>query len=251
MILLEHSMQRTLRTVLTTAVVFTLAAGVARADRIYVVRGDDSYSIGPATQNHADIFYAGTEHLSIVRSAGERRYVAEVTYTRTDEAGKAIVHARFVQDLESSGDFIDRTDDDPDFLTVLNQPFAVQLDPTTMEDLTKLHGSVPFKATSPLGGAQLRGLLRSTSAGIVGGARAIGVRFQADGPMSGSLPEHPGAVLAGRMHIDGVAYYAATDALLVYLDATLTIEGSLQDDQNAIPVRIVYRRTFSPARGER
>jgi hypothetical protein len=248
MILLEHSMHRTLRTVLATAVVFTLAAAIARADQMYSVRGDDRYSIGPAAQNRTDIVYAGTEDLTMARSGGARRYVAEVTYTRTDESGKAIVHAKFVQDLEPSGDFVDLTDEDPDFLTVLNQPFAVQLDPTTMDDLTKLHGSVPFKATSPLGGAQLQGFLRSTAAGIVGGERAIGVRFHADGPMDGTLPQHPDAILAGRMHIDGVAYYAAGNALLVYLDATLTIDGSLRDEQNAIPVKIIYRRTFSTQR---
>lgn len=244
----KHSMHRILlRTVATTAVVFALALTAARADQLYTVRGDDRYSIGSAADS-TSIAYSGSEHLRVGRAGAARRYVAEVTYTKTDEAGKAIVHARFVQDMEPNGDFVDRTDDDPDFLTVLNQPFAVQLDPTTMSDLAKLHGLVPFKAVSPLGGAQLAGFLRSATAGMVGGIPAIGVRFQADGPMDGTLPEHPGAVLAGRMHIDGVAYYAASSAILVSLDATLTIDGSLRDEQNAIPVKIVYRRSFVPAR---
>jgi hypothetical protein len=240
-------MHRGFRTVLTSAVIFALASTLARADQLYAVSGDDRYSIGPVA-DRTDIVYDGSERLTIVHAGDTRRYIAQVTYTRTDEAGKAIVHARFVQDLEPSGDFIDRTDDDPDFLTVLNQPFAVQLDPTTMNDLRHLHGSVPFKATSPLGGAQLQGYLRSAAAGMIAGTPAIGVHFQADGPMDGTLPQHPGAVLAGRMHIDGVAYYAASDALLISLDATLTIDGNLRDDQNAIPVKITYRRTFTPKR---
>lgn len=243
----KHDMHRTARTVLTTAAVFALAFTCARADQLYAVRGDDRYSIGSAA-NQTDIVYSGKEHLLVEHAGAARRYVADVTYTKSDEAGKAIVHARFVQDMEPNGDFVDRTDSDPDFLTVLNQPFAIQLDPTTMGDLAKLHGLVPFKATSPLGGAQLAGFLRSATSGMVGGIRAVGVRFQADGPMDGTLPEHPGAVLAGQMHIDGIAYYAASSALLVYLDATLTIDGSLRDEQNAIPVKIVYRRTFTPAR---
>jgi hypothetical protein len=226
------------RTVLWTAVVFALAWSFARADQLYSVTGDD---------RRADIAYAGTERLSIVRQGHMRRYVAVVTYTRSDEAGKAIVHARFVQELESNGDLVDRTDADPDFLTVLNQPFAVQLDPTTMGDLRRLRGEVPFKAVSPLGGAQLVGFLRSAGSGIVGGMAAVGVRFEADGPMSGSLPEHPGATLAGRMHVDGTAYYRSRDALLLALDATLTIDGSLRGDHDAsIPVRITYHRKIAP-----
>jgi hypothetical protein len=235
-----------LRTVLTTAVVFTLASSFARADQFYSVAGDDRYSIGAAL-DQTEIAYTGRERLSIVRQGRARRYVAEVTYTRSDAEGRAIVHARFVQDLESDGDLVDQTDDDPDFLTVLNQPFAVQLDPQTMGDLRRLHGEVPFKATSPLGGAQLRGYLRSAGSGMVGGTAAVGVRFEADGPMSGELPEHPGATLAGRMHLDGTAYYGEYDALLLALDATLTIDGSLRGDHDAsIPVRITYRRTITP-----
>lgn len=235
-------MHSPIRTVLTIAVTFALASTLARADQLYSVRGDDRYSIGSAL-DRTDIVYAGTERLRIAGSGKTRRYVAEVTYTRTDEAGKAIVHARFVQELDADGDFVDRSDDDPDFLTILNQPFAVQLDPTTMNDLRTLHGTVPFKAVSPLGGAQLTGVLRSAAAGRIDGVRAVGVRFEADGPMDGTLPQHPGAVLAGRMHIDGTAYYGEPGALLLSLDATLTIDGSLRgDNDSSIPVKITYRR---------
>ena len=57
-----------------------------------------------------------------------------------------------MQVLRADGTFEDRVDNDPDFLTILNQPFAVQLDGATLRDLRALHGRVPFSATSPLGG---------------------------------------------------------------------------------------------------
>jgi hypothetical protein len=235
------------RTVLTTALIFALAGTLARADQRYSVVGDDQYSVG-AGADRTDIAYMGSEVLVVEHAGKTRRYIATVNYTRSDDAGKAILHARFVQEMEPDGSFVDKQDDDPDFLTVLNQPFAVQLDPTTLGDLQRLHGSVPFRAVSPLGGAQLRGYLRSAPAGLVGGKLAIGVRFQADGPMDGTLPDHPGAVLAGTMHIDGTAYYAAHGALLVSLDATLTIDGSLRSDRAAVPVTITYRRAIAPQR---
>jgi hypothetical protein len=235
-----------IRTVLSTALVFLLASGLARADQLYQVSGADRYSIGNALDN-TDIIYTGSERLHVARRDGGRQYTAVVSYVRTDDAGKAAAHARFVQELEPDGEFVDKVDDDPDFLTILNQPFAIQLDPVTMADLRKLHGSVPFRATSPLGGAELHGTLRSATSGLVGGERSVGVRFRADGPMDGTLPEHPGAVLAGRMHIDGTAYYAIRTDLLVSLDATLTIDGALRGDDHAVPVRITYRRTIAPA----
>jgi hypothetical protein len=235
------------RTVLSTALAFALTSSIARADQLYNVTGTDRYSIGNALDK-TDIVYAGSEHLRIEHHGNARVYTADVSYVRTDDAGKAAVRARFVQELGADGTFVDKDDDDPDFLTVLNQPFAVQLDPVTMGDLRKLRGPVPFKAVSPLGGAQLRGTLRSAARGLVGGETAVGVRFQADGPMDGALPEHPGAVLAGRMHIDGTAYYGTSSDLLLSLDATLTIDGALRGDDHAVPVRITYRRTIAPAR---
>jgi hypothetical protein len=113
-----------------------------------------------------------------------------------------------------------------------------------LRDLEHLHGMVPFEAASPLGGAQLTGYLRSARSGDIDGQHVVGVRFEAHGPMSGSLPEHPTAVLQGTMRMNGTAYYAANGALLMALDATLTIEGKLRSGSNAVPVRIVYQRTI-------
>jgi hypothetical protein len=42
--------------------------------------------------------------------------------------------------------------------------------------------------------------------------------------------------------MDGIAYYALDDALLLALDATLTIRARLIDSAQAVPVQITYRR---------
>ena len=91
----------------------------------------------------------------------------------------------------------------------------------------------------------MHGFLRPTVAGaVVAGKDATGVRFSATGPMTGALPDHPQALLDGVIHMDGTAYYALAGALLVSLDATLTIEGKLRDKDSTLPVRIVYHRTI-------
>jgi hypothetical protein len=220
-----------------------LLAAPARAGQTYDVSGVDSYSLGSAVPS-ARIVYAGTQHLSITVHGKERRYEATVQYTRTDDHGKASVRARFTQELNGKGYFDDLSDQDPDFLTILNQPFAVQLDRATLRGLQTLRGSVPFEATSPLGGAKLHGSLRHVAGGLVNGVPVIGVRFEAEGPMSGEVPKHPNAEITGKIRMDGTAYYAKPDALLLELDATLTIDGKLANGDNEVPVRITYHRVI-------
>ncbi len=236
------------RAVAVLAVLLAVAPACARADETYAVAGQDVYRIGDAVPE-TKIAYTGTQHLSVARDGNGARFVAEATYTRTDDSGKSTVHARFVQQMNRDGSFQDRVDDDPDFLTILNQPFAIQLDPTTMHDLQRLHGSVPFEATSPLGGARLHGFLRPAGKGRIRNVPSTGVRFTAQGPMTGSLPQHPEDRLNGSIRMDGTAYYSQRDSMLVALDATLTIEGKLANDGTAVPVRIVYHRTIRAGQG--
>lgn len=207
----------------------------------YAVTGEDTYSIGKAL-SRTHIFYRGTEVLDVADNAQGRRYDAQAAYTRTDEAGTANAHAHFTQEMLRDGSFEDGSDDDPDFLTILNQPFAIQLDARTLTDIERLRGLVPFAAASPLGGSRLSGHLSAAPPGLVHGQSAIGVRFAAGGPMTGTLPDHPDALLSGTMRMNGTAYYGAQGALLLALDATLTIDGTLQDGKDSIPVKIVYRR---------
>ncbi len=236
------------RAVAVLAVLLAAALACARADETYGVTGQDIYRIGD-TVPETKIAYTGTQHLSVARDGSGARFVAEATYTRTDDSGKATAHARFVQQMTRDGSFQDRVDEDPDFLTILNQPFAIELDATTMHDLQRLHGSVPFEATSPLGGARLHGFLRPAGKGRIKNVSSTGVRFSAQGPMTGSLPQHPEDSLNGSIHMDGTAYYSERDSMLVALDATLTIQGKLANDGTAVPVRIIYHRTIRAGEG--
>ena len=249
MILLREQMLRPLGAAIVAVALIPSLTTRALAAQTYGVAGEDTYHVGLA-MSATHITYAGVERLDIVTEGHGRRYVADATYSRVDDSGKAAAHAHFVQELQPDGSFEDRTDDDPDFLTILNQPFAVQLDDATLLDIERLRSMVPFQAASPLGGSKLSGYLRSAPSGKVDGQKVAGVRFEADGPMSGTLPQHPDALLLGTMHMDGTAYYATHGALLLALDATLTIDGKLQSGKESVPVKIVYHRLIraeSPA----
>ena len=213
-----------------------------RSDHHYAVSGSDTFTVGDHTA--ARVIYAGTERLRVTSTGKTTRYDADARYTRTDDSGSSDARASFVQELLASGSFEDRFDDDPDFLTVLNQPFAIALDAATLRDLRNLHGRVPFDTASPITGATLHGSLRRGPTGTIGGLPAIGVRFDASGAMRGPLPDRPEVAIDGMMRMDGIAYYAQNGALLVSLEARLTITGTLHESGTATPVRIVYLRTI-------
>jgi hypothetical protein len=229
-------------TALSIFAVLLVTASVALGDQQYAMNGEDVYRVGSGG-SISRVLYSGTQRLSVERQGKQATYDAQARYERSAGDAKAGVNARFVQELMPNGSFEDRIDEDPDFLTILNQPFAVQLDAATMRDLRGLRKPVPFDATSPLGGeAVLRGFLRPGTRGEINGRPAIAVRFEAEGPMSGPLPDHSDTTMTGRMHMDGSAYYSLDDAMLLALDATLTIDAQLRNGQQTEPVRIVYRR---------
>ena len=115
--------------VASVALIATLVAltGPALADQQYTVSGVDAFTVGG--QPAAKISYSGAERLHVVQRPTGVRFEAEVHYTRSDDVPPASARGRFVQVLDSGGTFEDRIDDDPDFLTILNQPFAVWLVP--------------------------------------------------------------------------------------------------------------------------
>ncbi len=208
----------------------------------YRTAGEDLYRVGSTPPTY--IRYTGTQVLSLRRDGAGLSFTAQALCRRTDPAGTTTERARFVQELLADGTFSDRVDDDPDFLTILNQPFAVRLDATTIHDLEELHAPVPFSAASPVGSGSLNGALRPGIPGILEGHHVVGVQFEADGSVNGPLQGHD-ATIAGRIHLDGTAYYDARQALLLALDARLTIDGVLSGAHlAAVPVRIVYDRTI-------
>jgi hypothetical protein len=216
----------------------------AHADLQYQTAGEDIYRI-ESSATVSRVTYAGSERLSIRRDGRAVRFEAQARYTRTAPSGKTNAEALFVQTLEPNGSFEDRVDDDPEFLTILNQPFAVRLDAATLRDVRALRGRIPFSATSPLGGTTLlRGFLRPGVNGTIQGRPTVAVRFEAEGPMNGTLPGHADATVVGSMQMDGTAYYALDDAVLLGLNVTMTIQARLHEHQPSVsvPVRIIYRR---------
>jgi len=188
------------------------------------------------------VSYAGTERLTVTRHGKQVRFEARALYTRNGPDGKSRGDARFVQVLSSSG-LEDRVDSDPDFLTILNQPFAVWLDKTTLADLRMLRSRVPFSASSPLGDATvLRGFLRPGASGPIDGRPTVAVRFEAAGAISGDLPGHADGAVSGTMRMDGTAYYAIESAMLMALSVTLTLDAHLtQAHQSAsVPLHITF-----------
>lgn len=238
--------ESTIKAAAALATVFALSPLPALAELQYDTAGEDLYNLqsgGAASR----VSYAGTERLSIAPEGKDVRFSVRARYVRDGPDGKRNGEAFFVQVLHGDGSFEDRVDNDPDFLTILNQPFAVRLDGATLRDLQALHGRVPFSATSPLGGeAVLRGFLRPAIAGPVDGKPTVAVRFEAGGAMNGALPGHADATVAGAMHMDGVAYYAIADATLLALTVTLRIDARLARGRPApsVPVRITYRRSI-------
>jgi hypothetical protein len=223
-----------------------LAPQAAPADLQYATTGEDLYRI-ESTGTFTRVSYAGTESLSIAREGRSVRFAASAQYTRQGPDGKTRGEARFVQVLQPNGSFVDRVDNDPDFLTILNQPFAVWIDGPTLRDLRAMRSRVPFSAASPLGDATLlQGFLRPGVAGPIDGSPTVAVRFEAQGPMSGTLPGYADATVSGTMRMDGTAYYALNGADLLAFSVTLTLDARLAQGRPAVsvPVRITYRRSM-------
>ena len=95
--------------------------GGALADQQYAVHGEDVYRVG-AAGIVSRVEYAGEERLTVVRTDGRTRYDAQARYSRSSADGSAHANARFVQELRTGGSLVDKLDEDPDFLTILNQP---------------------------------------------------------------------------------------------------------------------------------
>ena len=216
----------------------------ARADQRYAVSGSDRYQIG-SSDLQTNISYSGTQQLTIRTVGKQTQFRADAKYLRIDESGRVPTHAAFVQILTPQGELQDRTDGDPDYLTVLNQPFAIELDQQTLHDLLRLRNAVPFEFPAPVMGGTLRGYLRRGANELVASQNALAVNFDATGPMAGPLPDRAAMTMRGTMRMHGTAYYAMSgNPLLLALNETLTISGTLQNGSRRSPVTITYERTI-------
>jgi hypothetical protein len=231
------------------ALLGVLAGGLGSATRgadAYLVTGRDSFAIGQDDIT-SEVTYAGRETLAVSHRGGTTRYDARVAYERSDGTASTTANAEYVADVTSAGDTLDTEDDDPDYLTVLNQPFAAELDPGTLADLRSLRGTIPFEFPSPVSGTSLHGYLRHVPSGMLGTHRSIGVTFEAAGAMLGKLPDRPGLVLHGTVSMHGTAYYDVRTALLLSLETTVTIAGSVSNRADKNPVTITFARRIRSA----
>ena len=96
----------------------------------YQTAGEDVYRI-ETSQSLSRVRYAGTQLLRIAHEGDGLRFDAQASYVREAPDGKSSARAHFVQTLSRDGGFEDVLDEDPEFLTILNQPFAVRLDDST------------------------------------------------------------------------------------------------------------------------
>ncbi|MDQ2858596.1 MAG: hypothetical protein M3R53_08105 [Candidatus Eremiobacteraeota bacterium] len=209
-------------------------------DQSYSVDGKDSFSI--AGDIRSEISYSGTQTLRIRRHGKRSRYAAHVEYRRSDGPASTDATSDYVAEMLPSGEIVESSEHDPDYLTVLNQPFAAQLDRQTLGDLRHMGGTMPFDFPSPFTGSSLHGYLRHIGGGTLGPRHATGVRFEAAGPMKGALPDRPGVTLAGTITMRGTAFYDSTSAVLLALDSTVTINGTLSNRAGNDPVTITYER---------
>ena len=232
----------------------TVALGLATAPALadpqshsYTLDGSDAFRI-TGRQLQSLITYHGSEVLTYQSVAHATKYHATVTYVRNDGGNvTSRTHAAFELTMNAAGDVTDVQDADPDYLTILNQPFSIQLDGPTMHDLRNLARAVPFDFPSPMTGAPLHGSLRRLTDGRLAGAHVLGIAFSASGPLEGSLPERPALALSGTIRMNGTAFYADADALLLALDATLLIEGRVGGNAGNDTVTITYKRSIRPA----
>jgi hypothetical protein len=211
----------------------------------YTIDGEDSYQVA-GHANRTQISYAGTQRLSIERQGTVTHFTATVNYDRRESGAATHATGAFSTRILANGEQHDESDGDPDYLTILNQPFSIELDAPTLRDLHSLTRAVPFDFPSPMTGALLHGSLRRLPDGMLDGRRVLGIAFVAHGPLNGALPDRPDEALSGTITMNGTAYYAYASALLLALDATLQIEGRVANSGQSDPVTIVYKRTIRP-----
>lgn len=214
----------------------------ALADQIYAVDGRDSFSVG-ARDLRRDIVFSGKETLSSIRGSDGTRFVVTVEYSRAAQGNRAQAHANFISTVKPTGEQQDEVNGDPDYVSILNQPFSIELDLPTMREVARIATPAPFTFVLPITGAPLTGSIRSGGVAYVAGERALGVVFEAEGPVHG-LIGNVGVALDGRIRMRGTAYYSFDSAVLRALDTQLTISGTIAGDPDRKAVSIVYRRTI-------
>lgn len=236
-------MRRPLSVIAATLIFACSGAERVLADETYKVWGSDRFQT-PTGEVHGEIAYAGRQSLSIRRERSVTIYRSRAEYDRSERGAPAREHAvaTFASAATPDGEVRDLEANDPDFVTVLNQPFNVELDRQTLADLDAVAEAIPFRFPSPLDGTSLEGTLQREGR-AQSGPGIVGVIFHAAGPMRSRVGDRSLAALDGRIAVDGTARYFKASGLLRDLDAKITISGRLTSSE-ATGVIAVYNRSL-------
>ncbi len=219
----------------------------ASGDQTYATSGSDDFTIG-AGNGGSVVRYTGTQTLHVHKRGKLLRYSARLSYTRGADGDERRGEATYVADVLPSGELAGASDHDPNYLTVLNQPFAAQLDAAALADLRRLRKPLPFDFPSPFTGSSLHGFLQRRPSLAFGKRRTVAIRFEAAGTMNGALPDRAELVLAGTIAMRGTAYYDVASQLLLALTTKVTISGTVSNGTHDDRVRIVYARSLRAVR---
>jgi hypothetical protein len=216
----------------------------ASADLLYDLNGSDTLALGRAPIS-SSISYAGSELLSITHTQrNAKKVVVDANYRVSD--GKSIIpataHAEQILDEANSANA--PVVEDPAYLTLLTQPFTVQIDLETLRQLQAMKSPMPFASVSPLTGSQLTGSLTKGPDSVVAGQAVVMLRFRSDGPLRGTLPNTEATYLSGTVHMEGSACYRESDGLLLSIETLLQIAGHVGDTATGPPVSVIYRRSI-------
>jgi ribosomal protein S18 len=234
-----------MRTPLSVIAAILLFAGSgaerAIADETYRVWGSDRFQT-PSGELRGEIAYRGRQSLSIQRKRRITVYHSRAEYDRVELGTRAHSIATFGSEATPDGELRDLETNDPDFVTVLNQPFNVELDRQTLHDLDAVAAPIPFHFPSPLDGTSLEGALQRENR-TLSGPEIVGVLFHVAGPMHRQAGDRSPAALEGRITVDGTARYLKATGLLRDLDATITISGRVAPSEQT-GVIAVYKRSL-------
>ncbi len=228
---------------LCVALLSTASLG-ALADQRYSVSGSDRYTMGSAA-NSDTLSLTGDETLTIRKRGSRTEFTAQLSGTQSDGSETLPLRGSFTQVLTSSGDLRDEANADPQFATILNQPFDIEIDGQTLNDLLHSRARLMLNMPAPLTGGTLRGYLQRGAIARVGSVRALQVRFDATGPAHGRVAGDGAPTIGGTVQMHGTAYYALRGVpLLLGLDETFTMTAALHDEGRTVPVVVVHRRRF-------
>lgn len=231
--------------VLVCAIIFTLplVSSAATNDR-YIIAGTDRLRVGV---EQVCVDYEGEGRLSLNSGDDGQTLTAATDYWRRDATGTHIVHASFVQETAPSfGDeFLDANGRDPDYMTILSQPLAIELGSSELQALAQLSKRVRLEFPSRIGDGNLSGFLEHIRSRSVNSL--IGLRFVARGPMRAPVPKRPAATMVGIVTLAGAGYYSSENGRLVAIYTTMTFDGSFRNRGHAIPVHVTYERQIETA----